>query len=46
VHLSAKRSVAGGHDGVPMGSGDDGSGHTVTDAAVVAAARTALDQSA
>ncbi len=36
----------GGHDGVPMGSGDDGSGHTVTDAAVVAAARTALDQSA
>lgn len=46
VHLSAKRSVAGGHDGVPMGSGDDGSGHTVTDAAVVAAARTALDQAA
>ncbi|MFJ3030040.1 copper homeostasis protein CutC [Curtobacterium sp. NPDC087080] len=46
VHLSAKRSVAGGHAGVSMGSGDDGSGHTVTDAAVVAAARAALDQSA
>lgn len=47
LHLSAKRSVGGaGHGGVPMGSGDDGSGHTVTDAAVVAAARAAIDRSA
>jgi len=47
VHLSAKRTVGGaGHRGVPMGSGDDGAGHTVTDAAVVAAARAALDAAA
>ncbi len=47
VHLSAKRSVGGaGHGGVLMGSGDDGSSHAVTDPAVVAAARTALDRSA
>lgn len=47
LHLSAKRSVGGaGHSDVPMGSGDDGSGHTVTDAALVAAARAALDRSA
>lgn len=45
VHLSAKRSVGGaGHGGVPMGSGDDGSGHTVTDPAVVNAVRAALDR--
>ncbi|WP_253181584.1 copper homeostasis protein CutC [Curtobacterium sp. UCD-KPL2560] len=43
VHLSAKRSSGGGHDGVPMGTGDDGSAHFVTDAGVVAAARAALD---
>ncbi|WIB60471.1 copper homeostasis protein CutC [Curtobacterium sp. MCLR17_007] len=43
VHLSAKRSSGGAHDGVPMGAGDDGSAHFVTDAAVVAAARAALD---
>lgn len=47
VHLSAKRAVGGaGHGGVPMGSGDDGSGHTVTDAGVVAAARSAIDRTA
>ncbi|WIE75877.1 copper homeostasis protein CutC [Curtobacterium sp. MCSS17_007] len=47
VHLSAKRPVAAGnHGGVPMGSGDDGSAHTVTDGAVVAAARAALDAAA
>ncbi|MCJ1714611.1 copper homeostasis protein CutC [Curtobacterium sp. VKM Ac-2922] len=43
VHLSAKRSAGSAHDGVPMGTGDDGSAHFVTDAAVVAAARAALD---
>jgi len=47
VHLSAKRSVVEpGHGGVPMGSGDDGSAHAVTDADVVAAARSALDAAA
>ncbi|MBT2502425.1 copper homeostasis protein CutC [Curtobacterium sp. ISL-83] len=44
VHLSAKRAAAvGTHAGVPMGAGDDGSAHFVTDAEVVAAARRALD---
>ncbi len=42
VHLSAKRSAGGGHAGVPMGAGDRGDGHFVTDGAVVAAARAAL----
>ncbi|PZF30889.1 copper homeostasis protein CutC [Curtobacterium sp. MCPF17_051] len=44
VHLSAKRPAAdSAHAGVPMGAGDDGSAHFVTDAEVVAAARRALD---
>ncbi|MBF4626026.1 copper homeostasis protein CutC [Curtobacterium flaccumfaciens pv. flaccumfaciens] len=44
VHLSAKRPAAdSAHTGVPMGAGDDGSAHFVTDAEVVAAARRALD---
>jgi copper homeostasis protein len=44
VHLSAKRPAADStHAGVPMGAGDDGSAHFVTDAEVVAAARRALD---
>lgn len=44
VHLSAKRPAAGSaHAGVPMGAGDDGSAHFVTDAEVVAAARAAID---
>ncbi|PYY55053.1 copper homeostasis protein CutC [Curtobacterium sp. MCSS17_011] len=44
VHLSAKRPAAdSAHAGVPMGVGDDGSAHFVTDAEVVAAARRALD---
>ncbi|EYT66332.1 MULTISPECIES: copper homeostasis protein CutC [Curtobacterium] len=44
VHLSAKRPAAGStHAGVPMGAGDDGSAHFVTDAEVVTAARRALD---
>ncbi|OIH92506.1 copper homeostasis protein CutC [Curtobacterium sp. MCBA15_001] len=43
VHLSAKRSAGSAHEGVPMGTGDDGSAHFVTDASVVAAARAALD---
>jgi copper homeostasis protein len=44
VHLSAKRpAVDSAHAGVPMGAGDDGSAHFVTDAEVVAAARRALD---
>lgn len=43
VHLSAKRSAGSAHEGVPMGTGDDGSAHFVTDATVVAAARAALD---
>ncbi len=43
VHLSAKRSADSGHAGVPMGAGDRGDAHFVTDAAVVAAARAALD---
>lgn len=44
VHLSAKRSVGvTGHGGVRMGSGDDGSAHSVTDADVVAAARAEID---
>lgn len=42
VHLSAKRSAGDGHAGVPMGAGDRGDGHFVTDGAVVAAARAAL----
>lgn len=44
VHLSAKRPAADAdHAGVPMGSGDDGSAHFVTDAEVVRAARAAVD---
>jgi copper homeostasis protein len=44
VHLSAKRPAAdSAHAGVPMGGADDGSAHFVTDAAVVQAARRALD---
>lgn len=43
VHLSAKRLAGDAHGGVPMGTGDDGSAHFVTDAEVVAAARAAVD---
>ncbi|PCN47723.1 copper homeostasis protein CutC [Curtobacterium sp. 'Ferrero'] len=44
VHLSAKRrSEETAHGGVPMGGSDDGGAHFVTDAAVVAAARRAID---
>jgi copper homeostasis protein len=44
VHLSAKRAAPdSAHAGVPMGGADDGSAHFVTDAEVVAAARSALD---
>ena len=46
VHLSAKRSAGTGHAGVPMGAGDRGDAHSVTDATVVAAARAALDGTA
>lgn len=42
VHLSAKHSSGAGHAGVPMGAGDRGDAHFVTDGAVVAAARAAL----
>jgi copper homeostasis protein len=44
VHLSAKRAATPRHAGpaVPLGSADDDT-HVVTDPAVVAAARTALD---
>ena len=44
VHLSAKRPAADStHTGVPMGGSDVGAAHFVTDAAVVADARAALD---
>lgn len=44
VHLSAKRPAAdSAYAGVPMGGSDVGAAHFVTDAAVVAAARAALD---
>lgn len=43
VHLSAKRLADTAHGGVPMGTGDAGTGHFETDAEVVRAARAAVD---